>query len=126
MTTPTSQIQINTLLEDDHWTITATVVEGGYLPPDIFIFQNTGTSELGVYWGVCALSEYVRLQTWTGTPIAQFGNRFVKYTQAKIIIGTSNHTQEDVTNAINHLTTTAHQLSIAMQSSGSSSQVVTV
>lgn len=121
-----SQLSITTQLIDDHWVITATVVPGSYLPAAIFMYENTGTTQLGTYQGVCAESELLRMQVWTGVAIPQFGNRYVRYTEAKIILDTSTSTQTDVSNAILNLTNTTQQLSTALQASASTTTVVNI
>lgn len=79
-----SELKVEKTLGDGGWVITAEILDGGTLPKDIFIFENTGTSELGPFQGVCNFEELTMLQSWTGTPIVKFGNRFVRYRQAKI------------------------------------------
>jgi len=74
-----------TLTPDSHWQITATIGSGN-LPQDIFIYRNTGTTELGDYIGVCNVDEYQRLQTFLGASLPIFGNRFVKSTSVKILL----------------------------------------
>ena len=80
-----SSLQITQNLgSDGRWEIIASVSPGGTLPQDIFIYNNTGTTSLGSYVGVCELSEYQRFQTFTGAALPIFGNKYVKFTQGKI------------------------------------------
>src|ERR1700739_3456082 len=109
-----SQIQVNTQLVEDQWIVTATVTPGGTLPVNIFAYNNSGTTVLGTYIGVCDIDELTRLQTWSGVAVPVFGNKFVKYNQAKIVIA-SNENPEDV---VTNLTYTAGLLSQQIQSQG--------
>lgn len=122
----TSSLQITTQLQGDQWIVTATVLAGSFLPPNIFIYENTGTNQLGQYQGVCSKDELLRLQVWTGTPIPIFGNRFVRYSTAKIIIDAVANPETAPQSAISNLTSTASQLSQALQAVASTTQVVTV
>lgn len=122
----TSSLQITTQLQGDNWVITATVLAGGFLPAAIFIYENTGTDELGQYQGVCAKDELLRLQVWSGTPIVKFGNKFVRYTQAKIIIDVGSNSSDAPQKVVDNLIATAKELSQALQTAASSTQVVTV
>lgn len=79
-----SELKVEKTLGENGWTLTAEVLDGGVLPQDIFIFENTGTNQLGEFQGVCNFEELMRFQAWTGAPIVKFGNRFVRYRQAKI------------------------------------------
>lgn len=121
----TSSLQITKQLQGDKWVITAIVLPGSFLPAEIFIFENTGTEELGQYQGVCSREELLRLKVWSGTPIPKFGNRFVRHSQAKIIIDAGSDADAPQF-AINHLVTTAKQLSLALQAASSTTEVVTV
>lgn len=122
----TSSLEITTQLQDDHWLITAVVLPGGFLPPEIFIFENQGTDQLGEYQGVCNKEELLRLNIWGGTPIAKFGNRFVRFNQAKIIIDIRTNPADSPKKVIDNMINTAKKLSLELQTAASSTQVVTV
>jgi hypothetical protein len=124
--TTNSSLQITTQLQEDQWIITATVLAGSFLPPNIFIYENLGTDQLGQYQGVCSKDELLRLQVWNGTPIPIFGNRFVRFNSAKIIIDAGSNPDTAPQTAITNLTNTASQLSKALQAVSSTTQVVTV
>lgn len=127
MTTPTtSQLQITTQLIEYNWVITATVLAGSFLPPDIFMYENTGTTTLGQYQGICGQAELLRLQIWTGTALPPFGNKFVRYSQAKIIVDTNENPKFNPQTVVDNLTFTATQLTTALQAAASSTQVVTI
>lgn len=115
-----SQLQITTSLGPDGlWVITAQINSGGTLPKDIFMYENTGTMTLGLYQGVANLGEYQRLQTFTGSVIPIFGNKYVKYTQAKIEACPPANVQSVVTNIQTNVT----NLSTAFQSQTSTTNI---
>jgi hypothetical protein len=113
----TTEVTSNNKLE-----ITCKVNPGGTLPEDIFIYRNTGTTSLGDYYGVCNLEEYQRLQTFTGTAIPNFGNKFVKSKEAKVTIGV----HDDPRQIIDHITNVATFLSFAMSNSTSVTQIINI
>lgn len=49
------------------------------IPNSIFLYENTGTDELGEFFAVCSITDYQRFQAWSGVPISTFGNRYVRY-----------------------------------------------
>lgn len=119
----TSQLQVTQVLGPDGlWVVTGEILTGSSLPLDIFLYLNTGTTSLGVYQGVANLGEYQRIQTFTGTAIPVFGNKFVKYTQAKIIACPNADLSKTVTN----LTTNVQNLSTAFESAASTTNVYTI
>jgi hypothetical protein len=106
-----SSLQVTKALDpNSYWEITAEVVVGGTLPLDIFIYENTGTNVLGEYMGVCNLEEYQRLQTFTGTAIPKFGNKYVKYPQAKINLDIN----DDPDRVISEIQDSVKSLSLAL------------
>jgi hypothetical protein len=118
-----SSLSVTTqLTENNQVEILAEVVSGGTLPRDIFIYENRGTTELGNYIGVCDLEEYQRLSTFTGTVIPGFGNKFVKYTQAKILLDVT----DDINRVINNITNTATFLSFSLSNSASTTQIINI
>lgn len=117
-----SSLQITQQIEEDKIVVTAIVLPGSFLPPDIFIYKNTGTSELGDYQGICNKDELTRFQTWIGSPIPIFGNSFIKYSQAKIVLDI----QADVDKTISNIIKTATDLSTALKTSSSSTQIVNI
>ncbi len=68
------------------WEVVAFIVPGSDIPPDIFIYSYAGGDTVVEYQGVAQLDDYHRLNTFTGTPLPVFGNKFVKTNQAKILI----------------------------------------
>jgi hypothetical protein len=69
----------------DHWLVTGSLADGGTLPKEIFIYENTGDGTLGTFSGTCNLQELGRLQIITlGTPQPVFGNKYLRHSQIKI------------------------------------------
>jgi hypothetical protein len=122
MTVSTSQLQIVTQLDGDQYSITGTILTGGFLPQEIFLYENTGTTELGPYQGVADTTELTRFQVFSGTAIPKFGNAFVRSSSAKIIL----NVQQDATSVIQHLTNSVTNLSAALKLAASSTQVITI
>ena len=89
-----SILQVTTELSGSNILITAEVLEGGTLPRDIFIYENTGTETLGSYYGVCTITELGRLLVFSNSPIPKFGNKFVRYNSAKIKVGLDYNYEE--------------------------------
>lgn len=118
-----SSLSVTTKLTDDNeWEVLASIISGGTLPLDIFVYENTGTTSLGKYRGVASLPEYQRIQTFTGTPIVKFGNRFVKTTQAKIVLGIN----DDVDQAISTITNSVIALSLSLSSSSETTKIISI
>lgn len=86
-----ASLTVTTTILEDQILVEADVAEGGDIPQAIFLYENTGTDELGKYFGVCSRTDYERFQEWTGTPIPVFGNKFVRYTVGRnyVPLGTS-------------------------------------
>lgn len=82
----TTQVQITKTINGSNWVITAQVLSGADIPLDVFLYENTGTPDLGGYFGVANMQDYTRMQTWTGGTIPVFGNKYVKHTVANIIL----------------------------------------
>ncbi len=103
--------------------VTCHVVAGGTLPLDIFIYENTGTATLGAYIGICNLAEYQRLKTFhTGDIIPKFGNKFVKFTEARIELDVEDNPER----VIHHLTNTATFLSFELSNSTAVTKLITI
>lgn len=81
-------LRITKTYQEGGWLVSAEVVpsNGNTLPSAIFIYENIGEDTLGVYQGVCSFSELQRLQEWAGQRIPVFGNRFVRYSKAEILL----------------------------------------
>lgn len=79
-----SSLTVVTELKGDYYLVTATVQPGGTLPQEIFVYENSGSEVLGTFYGTCSVEELGRFQIFQGSAIPTFGNRFVRYGQAKI------------------------------------------
>jgi hypothetical protein len=117
-----SQLQITTQLEADKVTITALILDGSFLPQNIFLYKNTGTTSLGDYYGVANTEELTRFQIFSGTAIPKFGNAFVRSNQAKITLNVN----EDSASVIAAITQGVTNLSAALKLAASNTQVITI
>jgi hypothetical protein len=117
-----SQLQITKQLTDSGWVVTGNIVAGGTLPVDIFAYENTGTTQLGTYYGVCSVEDIGRMQIFSGVAIPVFGNRFVRYGQVKIEVSPG----ADVNAVISTLTASVQALSTAFQSQQTNTQIVSI
>lgn len=118
-----SSLSITTqLTADNKLEIVCSVVTGGTLPKDIFIYENTGTNTLGSYIGICNMSEYQRLQTFIGNQIPKFGNKFVKYHEGRVTLASTDDTQK----IIMHMTNTATFLSFELTNSSATTQIINI
>jgi hypothetical protein len=88
----TTSVNISTAIQNDMWHIQANVISGSDIPQDVFMYENSGTG-LGEYIGVCTLKDYKRIQTYTGTPIAVFGNKYLKTTTLHKYVDLSKSTK---------------------------------
>lgn len=79
-----ASFQITTAVLGSNLVVNASIVTPADIPTDIFLYDNTGTDQLGQYYGVANLQDYSRIQAWTGTPIPIFGNKYVKHTVANL------------------------------------------
>lgn len=104
-----SQLSVVTDLTDEGWSISAKLLPGSFLPPEVFIYENTGTHLLGDYVGVCHLSELKRLQIWKGEALPKFGNRFVRHSQAKITLPLSVNPDKAIKHMIKVIKTLSKQ-----------------
>lgn len=82
----TTSVIITTTITGSNLVVNASLSDPADIPRDVFIYDNTGTAELGQYYGVSNFQDYARLQSWTGTPIPVFGNKYVKHTEANIVL----------------------------------------
>lgn len=70
----------------DHYEVTAEMTEVNILPEAIFLYENTGEDTLGEYYGVAGIDELTSRQEWTGVAIPTFGNRWVRFTEALVVV----------------------------------------
>ena len=115
-------ITVTVDLSGNFWVITASVTESTIVPKEIFIYENTGTVELGNYIGVANFQELQRLQVWKGQIIPKFGNRFVRTSQAKIQLPISANPDD----AVKNLVDTAKKLKTEISAVTSSTTIYTL
>lgn len=90
-----SNLSVTKALVDDHILVTASLVDGSTLPGAIFIYENNGDGTLGSFFGTCGIDELRRLAVLTlGTPQPKFGNRYVRHTEAKILVPVDQNADE--------------------------------
>lgn len=106
----------------DNWVITAYLSATTLLPAEIFLYENLGTTELGRYVGVADVSQLGLYQVWSGTAIPTFGNAYVRYAQAKIVLPLGD--DDLVVRTTTNLIATAKALKSAFQSAASSTSSV--
>lgn len=110
-------ITITTSLSGNSWVIEAFVSTPVALPAEIFTYENTGTTALGVYIGVCNFEELTRFQIWNSQALPMFGNKFVRTDRAKITVPISVDPSLVTTNLIS--TATALKAEITAKASTS-------
>lgn len=113
---------IKELSNDNTWEIVASIEPGGELPLDIFIYENTGNTTLGEYQGVCSVDQYQKYQTFDFKAIPMFGNKYVKFTQAKIKV--TNETESNQATSV--LISDVKALSAAFKGSSSSTTLIDI
>lgn len=118
----TSTLNITKQLSNTQWVITATISSGGFLPLEIFVFENLGTNHLGTYQGIVAAVDLPRIQIFTGTPIPAFGNKFIRYGVGTLYVGQG----ADPDKVIAVLKDSVQVLSTTLQAIPSSAQVYTI
>lgn len=92
-------------LSGDHYTITGSILEGGTLPREIFIYTNTGTGALGEFYGTCNIQELGRIQIFTpGQPQALFGNNYLRHSEIKILVALHDDPNAVLTALVKNIT----------------------
>ena len=114
-------LTINTSLVGSSWQITGSM-SAGTLPQEIFMYNNTGSSSLGTYVGVCSINELSRLQVFSGTPLPIFGNKFVRYGTLDIVVPLST----DPTGIITTIVASVNLLITSYKTKINTSQVFTI
>lgn len=115
----TASVSITKTVVNGVWLVVATVQPGADIPSDIFGYENNN-GVLGDYVGVCTLEDYKRLQTFTGTPISVFGNKFIKYTEARHTVPLDSNLQA----TIDKMTLDLKAFRLAFLAGSSSTQIV--
>jgi len=117
----TASVSISKTVVNGAWLVVATVQPGADIPSDIFGYENNAGG-LGDYVGVCTLEDYLRLQTYTGTPISVFGNKFIKYHEARHVVPLDSSVQA----TIDKMTADLKAFRLAFLAGSSSTQIVTL
>lgn len=117
-----STLTITKELLTDHWLVTAQLAAGSSLPPEIFLYINPGTAALGTFFGTCSVDDITRLKTYTGVTVPLFGNKYLKYNQAKIIVALESDVSAVITTLVKNVT----NLSIAYKSKVTTTQSYTI
>ena len=111
-------LEVTTTLVNDHWDISAQLGSGATIPRDIFIYENTGTTSLGEFFGTCAISDLTKFQVYTGEVVPIFGNRYLRHDTANISI----YKQEDLAEAVTILLKNVTNFKLAYLSTSSTTQ----
>ena len=115
-----ASITATTELLNDHYLVTITLNPGSNLPNEVFVYENSGDNTLGEYYGVCSLEDIARLKIFSGVTIPTFGNRFLRYGQAKIKVNLPN----DPNAVIDVVANSLRQLLIAFNANHTSTKVI--
>lgn len=81
-----NHLTITKRLTNAGWTITGSVASPATIPRDIFVYENTGESQLGEYHSVVMVSDMPRIAVWQGSPLPVLRNKFVRYAEIKILV----------------------------------------
>lgn len=97
-------ITVTKELDNEGLTITVEVNDGASIPKDIFIIENTGTTEVGNYYGICGINDLTRMQVFNGSPINVFANKYLRYNQAKIKVNSASEADEVIAAIVSNIT----------------------
>lgn len=117
-----STLNITKQLSNDAWTITATISPGGTLPLEIFTYENTGTIELGDFFGIIAAVDLPRVQIWQNAAIPVFGNKYIRHSVGTIHVSLD----EDSDAAISIIKAAVQKLSKTFSAVQTTVQVFTI
>lgn len=117
-----TSLTVTKTLSDTGWTVTASLNIGAAIPRDIFVYHNTGTTQLGTYYGVLNVLDLNRISIWTGSALPLFGNNFVRYNSATILVGQTS----DVDDVIAKLDASVQTFSTKFQAISPSTQVFNI
>lgn len=118
----TTSVTITTHVQGSNLVVHANLISPADVPLDIFLYENTGTTTLGAYFGVANLQDYNRIRAWTGSAIPVFGNKYVKHTQADF----SMPIETSPTTIVNKLKKDIGQFKKEYQATGSTTQIVVI
>lgn len=110
-----SQLVLTSSLQDGYFLVEGQIQNGSDIPKDIFVYENSGTAELGNYVGVCTLNEFTSLSNYDGTIKPIFGNKFLKHNQVQIKVSLSS----DLTSVLNTLKNNVQVFATSFRNSNS-------
>lgn len=87
-------VTITKRLVNEGWSITGSLGAGGTVPPDIFVYLNTGTSTLGEFQSVVTIPDMPRIPRWTGVVVPTPTARWVRASTIKILVDPSHDVDE--------------------------------
>jgi hypothetical protein len=117
-----NSLNVTKTLDKDNWEIVCELTTESSLPKEIFIYTNTGTDDLGEFFGTCSVEELGRLQIFSGVAIPKFGNKFVRYPQVKIQVKVG----EDVNAVIDRIAINIRKLALEYASYQTVSYIVPI
>lgn len=117
-----STLSVTKTLSNTGWTVTASLNVSASIPRDIFVYNNTGTTQLGTYYGVLNVMDLNRISVWAGLAVPTFGNNFVRYNTATLLVDQAFN----VDDVISKLQASVQVFSTAFQAVSPSTQVFTI
>lgn len=75
----TANLIITKKIENNSWVVNMSVGSGADIPMDIFLYSNNAGVP-GDFFAICALADWQRYQTYQGTNIPPFSNKYLKLT----------------------------------------------
>lgn len=102
-------LNVTTTVTDQGTEIVASIDPSSDIPQNVFLYLNTGTTELGEYQGVAAFSQISRFQVWQGQVIPVFSNKYVRFNQAKIVVNGTTDPNTVISGLLASLTSLKNQ-----------------
>jgi len=87
-------VTITKRLVNEGWSVTGSLGAGGTIPPDIFVYLNTGTAVLGEFQSVVTIPDFPKIPKWTGSIVPMAVSRWVRASTIKILVDPSNDVDE--------------------------------
>jgi hypothetical protein len=118
----TSTLNVTKQLTNSGWVLTANIDAGGIIPREIFVYENSGTDQLGPYVGIVSVTDLPRIQIWQSSPIPVFGNKYVRHSAATIVIEAGDNPDTNIL----ALKSSIQDFSTKLQAIQTSTQVFTI
>lgn len=93
-----NSVTITKRLTNDGWSITGALVAGGTIPTDIFVYENSGTVNLGDWHSVVTIPDMPKIPRWTGLAIPTSQSQWVRASTIKILIDATQDVDEAILN----------------------------